>query len=308
VLVIGVSTSQAFAATGSGLPYETTQPDPSPIVPQVDCNTDTGVIVAYETSLGQSTSQFSTMIGDLQSNGYTVRWMDITSQGIPACITKMVIPSLGIDDACLAGSYTVPQATTIANWVSAGGELLLLNEHSDCGVPANNITTALGETQDLVITPFEVYTSGVNYDPNNPSTLFSGVATWQSFFSDTYSNPPDEVVTNAAGPAVMISKQIGSGCALIVGDTNWAYKDISPTVGISQNDNQQLALNTILWLNECVLPRQVAGELLSLDTSALMIAGLTSSAVWMIPAVLGLAGAGVYLVKFRANREYGRRT
>jgi hypothetical protein len=32
-----------------------------------------------------------------------------------------------------------------------------------------------------------------------------------------------------------------------------------------------------------------------------MIAGLTSMSVWMIPTVLGLAGAGVYLVKFRAR-------
>jgi len=45
--------------------------------------------------------------------------------------------------------------------------------------------------------------------------------------------------------------------------------------------------------------QQVAGELLSLDNSALMIAGLTSMTVWMIPAVAGLAGVGVYLVKFR---------
>jgi hypothetical protein len=44
---------------------------------------------------------------------------------------------------------------------------------------------------------------------------------------------------------------------------------------------------------------QVAGELLPLDSSALMIAGLTSMSVFMIPTVLGLAGAGVYLVKFR---------
>ncbi len=53
---------------------------------------------------------------------------------------------------------------------------------------------------------------------------------------------------------------------------------------------------------DCGLPPtdpQVAGELLSLNTSALMIAGLTSMSVWMIPTVLGLAGVGVYLVKFR---------
>ena len=44
---------------------------------------------------------------------------------------------------------------------------------------------------------------------------------------------------------------------------------------------------------------QVAGELLPLDSSALLIGGLSSMSVWMIPTVLGLAGAGVYLVKFR---------
>ena len=43
----------------------------------------------------------------------------------------------------------------------------------------------------------------------------------------------------------------------------------------------------------------VAGELLPIDSSALMIAGLTSMTVWMVPTVLGLAGVGVYLVKFR---------
>jgi len=45
--------------------------------------------------------------------------------------------------------------------------------------------------------------------------------------------------------------------------------------------------------------RMVAGELLSLDSTALFLAGIQSMTVWMIPTVLGLAGAGVYLVKFR---------
>ena len=49
-------------------------------------------------------------------------------------------------------------------------------------------------------------------------------------------------------------------------------------------------------------PTQVAGELLPLDNSALMIAGLSSMSVWMVPAIAGLAGAGVYLVKHRTNR------
>ena len=54
---------------------------------------------------------------------------------------------------------------------------------------------------------------------------------------------------------------------------------------------------------EPVIPNLVGGELLSLDNTALVIAGLTSMSLWMIPTILGLAGAGIYLVKFRANRD-----
>jgi len=51
--------------------------------------------------------------------------------------------------------------------------------------------------------------------------------------------------------------------------------------------------------DEC--PTQVAGELLPLDSTALFLAGIQSMTVWMVPAVVGLAGAGVYLVKFRKH-------
>jgi len=50
-----------------------------------------------------------------------------------------------------------------------------------------------------------------------------------------------------------------------------------------------------IWINQ----PKVAGELLPLDSTALFLAGIQSMTVWMIPTVLGLAGAGVYLVKFR---------
>ncbi len=49
-------------------------------------------------------------------------------------------------------------------------------------------------------------------------------------------------------------------------------------------------------------PTPVAGKLLPLDSTALFLAGIQSMSVWMIPTVIGLAGVGVYLVKFRANR------
>ena len=47
----------------------------------------------------------------------------------------------------------------------------------------------------------------------------------------------------------------------------------------------------------------VGGEFLPIDSTALMLAGLQSSAIWMLPVLAGIAGTGFYLVKFRANKE-----
>jgi len=47
----------------------------------------------------------------------------------------------------------------------------------------------------------------------------------------------------------------------------------------------------------------VAGELLPLNTTALFISGITSSAIWMIPTLAGIAGAGVYFIRSRTHEE-----
>jgi len=41
----------------------------------------------------------------------------------------------------------------------------------------------------------------------------------------------------------------------------------------------------------------VAGELLSIDSTALMIAGLQSSAIWMLPILAGAVGTGAFIVR-----------
>ncbi len=46
----------------------------------------------------------------------------------------------------------------------------------------------------------------------------------------------------------------------------------------------------------------VAGELLSINSSALVITGL-GGMIWIAPAATGLAGAGLFIVKHRANRD-----
>jgi len=48
---------------------------------------------------------------------------------------------------------------------------------------------------------------------------------------------------------------------------------------------------------------KVGGVFLGVDTAALLIAGFQSSAIWMIPTIAGIAATGIYLTKFRANKE-----
>ena len=47
----------------------------------------------------------------------------------------------------------------------------------------------------------------------------------------------------------------------------------------------------------------VGGEFLPIDSTALVLAGLQTSAIWMLPVLAGVAGAGFYLIKFRTNKE-----
>jgi len=47
----------------------------------------------------------------------------------------------------------------------------------------------------------------------------------------------------------------------------------------------------------------IGGEFLPIDSTLLLLAGLQTSAIWMLPALVGIAGAGAYLVRARINKE-----
>ena len=45
----------------------------------------------------------------------------------------------------------------------------------------------------------------------------------------------------------------------------------------------------------------VAGGYMPIDGTALLLAGISSSAVWLVPVITGLAGAGLYLTRSKFN-------
>ena len=53
-----------------------------------------------------------------------------------------------------------------------------------------------------------------------------------------------------------------------------------------------------------IMPAQVVGgEFLPIDSTALMLAGLQSSAIWMLPVLAGAAGVGAFYIKTRMNKD-----
>ena len=126
------------------------------------------------------------------------------------------------------------------------------------------------------------------FDPDevDVSTLAFG----PSGAAATGSDPED---VNDDGLTDLVSSYLQDETGIVPGDTEACL------TGELLDGTPFEACDSIEITNVCV----VAGELLPLDSSALMIAGLTSMSVWMIPAVAGLAGVGVYLVKHRANRD-----
>jgi len=115
--------------------------------------------------------------------------------------------------------------------------------------------------------------------------------------------PPDNCQLND----VLISEIVGSGTLNVnfeefiinLGDTSEEHCVVEYRV-LGQEGGEDIVTQE-LWINE---PQEqpVAGELLSINSSALVIAGL-GSMIWMIPAVAGIAGAGIYLIKFRTSRD-----
>jgi len=47
----------------------------------------------------------------------------------------------------------------------------------------------------------------------------------------------------------------------------------------------------------------IGGELLPIDSTALLLAGIQSSAIWMLPVLVGAAGVGAFYIKTRMNKE-----
>jgi len=264
---------------------------------EVNCNVDSGDIVGIVTSNGFTGNSLDNLIPALEADNFVIRTVSNIANGIPECVVKIAIFNTD-GGACQNTPFTQAELDSIEDYVNNGGALALFNELSGCS-STNAISQVFGETPNANSVPNEVMTPGVNFDPNNPATLFDGINEFHyNAAGGDYQPSPDAVITHVGtGNPVMIAKESGEGCVLMIGDGDWIQRDF-----ILAGDNLQMGVNIFKFLNECISPI-VGGEFLPIDSTALLLAGLQTSAIWIIPTLAGLAGAGFYLIKFRTNKE-----
>ncbi|HUT05123.1 MAG TPA: DUF1194 domain-containing protein [Nitrosopumilaceae archaeon] len=296
----------AFAQSIPGLAVDVASDDEvktgviSHVAPFVGAQVDTPValelLMLQDVSGSVNTGEFN-----LQRDGYEAAFRDSNViQKLEACDGQCIAVKLvywaGTDQQETAAEWTL---VCNAEDAAAFADLIAAADRPDFG---DNPSTAPGDAIDAMFNPVDQFaTNG-----------FDGLRQVIDVSGDGQQNDPTSANTDSTDNAVTLALDSGVDAinGLTIGTSNNVedfYEDHIKAgsgafvIGAATFEDFVPAIaQKIADEAECKL---VAGELLSLDTSALVIGGLASSAIWMIPAVAGIAGAGIYLVKSRNNRD-----
>ena len=93
--------------------------------------------------------------------------------------------------------------------------------------------------------------------------------------------------------------------------TDYMIDDLDPddkrvvTFSLTQGDSGQVCVFVQEGIDPDLisLAPKVGGLSMVIDSNALLLAGLQSTAMWMLPVVVGAAGAGAYFIKTRMNKD-----
>ena len=302
VLIAGLGTQDAFA----GFSEESVMPEEpnGNLLPQVapmnvDCNVDSNV-VAWETTNNSppgisSVASWQIISDDIEANlGVTVREVQFTNS-VPECIDTLVLT------LCCVGSGPMGavKEATIIDWVNNGGTVFIQNDFGEFGAGHEAFLSNFGISSAI---PGSGFNPSLDFDANHP--IMDGVTglvfnTYTTYLSDDTLDTVAED-NNFPDPAVMLAGTFGSGCVVITSDHNWSTD--SSTFDINSLDNRIVANNIFAFLNECVIQQVVGGELLSIDSSALILAGAQSFS-WMIPLILSGIGIGLFVVSRKSENS-----
>ena len=104
---------------------------------------------------------------------------------------------------------------------------------------------------------------------------------------------PDELIWSGEEVIDNIAADIGKTTCTVIFEI-----EFKPGSG-----DQLLPQTIMVTTPEIIINGPVGGELIPIDSTALVLAGLQTSAIWMLPVLAGAAGAGAYYIKTRMNKD-----
>jgi len=241
-------------------------------------------------------------------------------------VSSLILPSYGQQLVTTAGESN-PGPGVVVGVTQVNGQECVVIDFEGVGdfAPVGTISTPLGDAEfsanALGLVDTDAGGSGPFANEPSPDTVifvFSGpdqviTMTLENLAEEVswfYSAPDPSTVRIFDAGDNMIAEINQAGTPLGPGDPNgdlfgtWVGDNFNAGANVIKKVEFDGALNFIIWddIDFCIEPF-VGGDLIPIDSTALLLAGLQTSAIWMLPVLAGVAGTGFYLIKFRTNKE-----
>ena len=125
-------------------------------------------------------------------------------------------------------------------------------------------------------------------------------------------------VTLDAGVRYWLGLHVGSSYGNLPEDPRWTVSDV-PNIGANTYSATSDSLAGLGKVGGSLEPwfqltskkqdgsggngKVIGGEIIPIESTGLLLAGMQTSAFWMLPALAGIAGAGAYFIRTRMNKE-----
>ncbi len=180
----------------------------------------------------------------------------------------------------------LPTAVSDAAALSFGGKIYVFGGIDAAGIQLDlvqiyDIATNSWSAGAVMPTPRASLSAGMCGSQMHLMGGLGNIVTHEVYNPITNSWSPDTVLPTGVSEVQGVS---AGGKIYLIG---------SGAFGLSGSTNQ-------IWT--CAV-NVIGGELLPIDSTALMLAGLQSSAIWMLPVLAGVAGVGAFYIKTRMNKD-----
>jgi len=211
------------------------------------------------------------------------------------------------DLTCISCAFDVATTVIQTNNFALGQDDLQIIDLITDGEPTQGENPPVNARQAALDAGFDIIVAlAIGVDDVDPAALalltFPGASPGPIFTAAAVIADPD-ILPNARDQGFVITVPTFVGFAeafeakLFAEITACGNGEVEPELG-----EECEPPNTLTCDSQCHF-KQVGGEFLPIDSTALLIAGMSANMVFLAPIVLGIAGTGAYFIISRMNKE-----